>query len=74
MIRFGADGIRGRAGEEPCTVEVAGAIGWAAVQLGGQGCRVLIGRDTRPSGAELNSAPRTIAFHHSTGLRPGLFF
>jgi phosphoglucosamine mutase len=57
-IRFGTDGIRGRVGESPITGEVAAAVGAAAVGLARRygGSRVLICRDTRPSGAGLASA------------------
>ncbi len=58
MIRFGTDGIRGRAGTWPCTVEVALSIGRAAARFAmerGQG-RVLVTRDPRPSGDLLSRA------------------
>lgn len=55
MIKFGTDGIRGEAGRHPMTAEVALRVGRAAVRLAreGQGDRVMIGRDTRPSGPML---------------------
>ncbi|MBW1877615.1 MAG: phosphoglucosamine mutase [Deltaproteobacteria bacterium] len=52
MIRFGTDGIRGRAGQHPVTAEVALAVGraaaWFAHEHGGRA--VVVGRDPRPSG------------------------
>ncbi|TVQ89957.1 MAG: phosphoglucosamine mutase [Deltaproteobacteria bacterium] len=55
MIQFGTDGIRGEAGRPPLTAEVALQIGRAAVKLAreGGGERVMIARDTRPSGLML---------------------
>jgi phosphoglucosamine mutase len=55
MIKFGTDGIRGEAGRPPMTAEVAVQVGRAAVRLAkeGDGGRVLIARDTRPSGPML---------------------
>lgn len=52
-IRFGTDGVRGPAGKHPITLEAAVQIGRAAARLAQKhgGCAVLIGRDTRPSGA-----------------------
>jgi phosphoglucosamine mutase len=52
MIRFGTDGIRGTAGQSPCTAELALNVGRAAVLLAGEGTesRVMVARDTRPSG------------------------
>lgn len=57
-IRFGTDGIRGRAGEVPCTPEIGVQVGRAAVRLARsfRGERVLIARDTRPSGPMLEAA------------------
>ncbi len=58
MIQFGTDGVRGRAGLMPITAEGGLAIGRAAARLArelGQG-RVLVGRDTRPSGVALEAA------------------
>lgn len=48
---FGTDGIRGRAGDHPVTSRMAVALGRAVVKSlgGGEGARVLIGRDTRES-------------------------
>ncbi len=58
MIRFGTDGIRGRAGESPITEAVAAAVGRAAARWarGAGGEAVIVGRDTRPSGAALEGA------------------
>jgi phosphoglucosamine mutase len=52
---FGTDGIRGRAGDYPVTSKMAVSLGRAVVKaLGGkEDARVLIGRDTRESGGEL---------------------
>jgi phosphoglucosamine mutase len=57
-VVFGTDGIRGVAGELPCTSEVGVAIGRAAVRLAREdgGNRVLVARDTRPSGPMLEAA------------------
>lgn len=58
MIQFGTDGVRGRAGQMPISAEGGVAIGRAAARLArelGQG-RVLVGRDTRPSGSALEAA------------------
>lgn len=55
---FGTDGIRGRVGEPPITPDFALKLGWAAGRVlgGGQGARVLIGKDTRISGYMFESA------------------
>jgi phosphoglucosamine mutase len=57
MIRFGTDGVRGEAGRPPMTAEVAVRVGRAAVKLArlSGGDRVLIARDTRPSGPMLTA-------------------
>lgn len=58
MSLFGTDGVRGVAGEAPIDASGARRIGAAAARWSkqvGDG-RVLIGRDTRPTGAELSSA------------------
>ncbi|MFM9086392.1 MAG: phosphoglucosamine mutase, partial [Acidimicrobiia bacterium] len=53
-MRFGTDGIRGRAGVE-LTESVAAALGRAVVrELGAR--RVIVGRDTRESGPVLERA------------------
>jgi phosphoglucosamine mutase len=53
---FGTDGIRGRAGEFPLDAPTVQKIGCAVVRaLGAASPRVLIGRDTRESGAELEA-------------------
>ena len=57
MIRFGTDGIRGRAGTSPCTAEVALAIGRATARLS-RGKPVVVARDPRPSGDDLDLTPR----------------
>ncbi len=57
-IRFGTDGIRGHAGQGAITAETAAAVGRSAArwaQDAGTG-RVVIGRDTRPSGPMLEDA------------------
>lgn len=51
---FGTDGIRGLFGAE-LDARLAYSVGMAAGEAVGQG-RVLVGRDTRPSGPELSSA------------------
>ena len=54
---FGTDGIRGRANEEPLTPETAVAFGRAvASKFGKAGQPLIIGRDTRLSGAMLEQA------------------
>lgn len=58
-VTFGTDGIRGVAGRWPCCPEVGVAMGRAAVRFAkasGPSARVLVGRDTRPSGAMLEAA------------------
>ncbi|HUZ83931.1 MAG TPA: hypothetical protein VMU66_04505 [Gaiellales bacterium] len=52
---FGTDGVRGVAGVD-LTGELARALGAAAVQATRPGARILIGRDTRESGPELERA------------------
>ena len=54
---FGTDGIRGRVGEHPMTVDFALQLASAAARvLAPQGGRVLIGKDTRLSGYMFESA------------------
>jgi len=55
---FGTDGIRGRVGEGPINPEFVLKLGWAAGRVlgGGQGGKVLIGKDTRISGYMFESA------------------
>ncbi|MBK1691479.1 phosphoglucosamine mutase [Ectothiorhodospira mobilis] len=55
---FGTDGIRGRVGEPPMTVDFALRLGWAAGRVLGSrdGGPVLIGKDTRVSGYLFESA------------------
>lgn len=53
---FGTDGIRGEANRD-LTPELALRLGRAAVPaFGGEGCRVVVGRDTRVSGTMLEDA------------------
>ena len=53
---FGTDGIRGEANRD-LTPELALKLGRAGIRaLGGGGCRVIVGRDTRVSGMMLESA------------------
>ncbi len=49
-VHFGTDGIRGRVGTEPMTVEFALRLASAAARVLGGGGTVLIGKDTRVSG------------------------
>ncbi|MBU1177703.1 phosphoglucosamine mutase [Patescibacteria group bacterium] len=56
---FGTDGIRGKYGEEPVTPATAAKLGRAVVDyFGGENKspQIVIGRDTRESGSELESA------------------
>lgn len=55
---FGTDGIRGRVGEGPINPEFVLKLGWAAGRVlgGGEGGKVLIGKDTRISGYMFESA------------------
>ena len=55
---FGTDGIRGRVGEPPMTVEFVLKIGWAAGKVLARKNRgfVIIGKDTRISGYMFESA------------------
>jgi phosphoglucosamine mutase len=55
---FGTDGIRGRVGEGAINPEFVLKLGWAAGKVlgGGQGGKVLIGKDTRISGYMFESA------------------
>lgn len=53
---FGTDGIRGEANKD-LTADLAMRLGRAAVPaLGGEDCRVVVGRDTRESGLMLEDA------------------
>lgn len=56
--KFGTDGIRGRVGEAPITVDFILKLGWAAGRvLAAQGnSKVVIGKDTRISGYMFESA------------------
>jgi phosphoglucosamine mutase len=54
---FGTDGVRGRVGDEPMTVDFALRLASAAARvLAPEGGRVLIGKDTRLSGYLFESA------------------
>lgn len=55
---FGTDGIRGRVGEGVINPEFVLKLGWAAGKVlgGGEGGKVLIGKDTRISGYMFESA------------------
>jgi phosphoglucosamine mutase len=55
---FGTDGIRGRVGQHPMTVDFVMKLGWAAGKVlseSGQG-QIVIGKDTRVSGYMFESA------------------
>jgi phosphoglucosamine mutase len=52
---FGTDGVRGVAGVD-LTADLARDLGAAAAAWAGEGARVLIGRDTRESGPQLEDA------------------
>ncbi|MCH8476629.1 MAG: phosphoglucosamine mutase [Wenzhouxiangella sp.] len=60
MKYFGTDGIRGRVGEPPITVDFVLKLGWAAgsvlAERGGDHPSVVIGKDTRISGYLFESA------------------
>ncbi len=60
MRYFGTDGIRGRVGEAPITVDFVLRLGWAAgsvlAEAGNGHCSVVIGKDTRISGYLFESA------------------
>lgn len=55
---FGTDGIRGTVGEGPINPEFVLKLGWAAGRVlgGGNGGKILIGKDTRISGYMFESA------------------
>jgi phosphoglucosamine mutase len=55
---FGTDGVRGKAGIPPLDPETVARIGAALVRVSGRGSamRILVGRDTRESGAWLERA------------------
>lgn len=55
---FGTDGIRGRVGEKPMTVDFVMKLGWAAgkVLSGSAHGQIVIGKDTRISGYMFESA------------------
>ena len=54
---FGTDGLRGRVGDKPMTVDFALRLASAAARvLAPKGGRVLIGKDTRVSGYMFESA------------------
>ncbi len=56
MIKFGTDGIRGKAGAPPIDAPSLRRIGQAAAAMLGPGAEVLVGRDSRASGVALESA------------------
>src|SRR5690625_3004128 len=60
MKYFGTDGIRGRAGEPPITVDFMLHLGWAVGRVlserFGERAAVVIGKDTRISGYQFESA------------------
>lgn len=60
MNYFGTDGIRGRVGEPPITVDFILKLGWAAgrvlAERNEERCAVVIGKDTRISGYLFESA------------------
>jgi phosphoglucosamine mutase len=60
MKYFGTDGIRGRVGEPPITVDFVLQLGWAAgcvlAERFGEDTKVVIGKDTRISGYLFESA------------------
>ena len=57
MTLFGTDGIRGEAGRPPLDVATVARVGAALARVSGAATpRVLIGRDTRESGPELEAA------------------
>ena len=56
---FGTDGVRGRVGKAPMTPEFVAALGAAAGKFfakGKPGGKVLVARDTRESGIQLEAA------------------
>ena len=55
-ITFGTDGIRGKAGQAPIDAPSLHRIGRAAAAMLAPGSEVLVGRDTRASGEELEAA------------------
>ena len=64
---FGTDGIRGRVGEHPMTVEFALRLAGAAARVLAQdGGSVLIGKDTRLSGYMFESALEAVPFFELT--------
>jgi phosphoglucosamine mutase len=68
---FGTDGVRGIVGDD-LTAELVGRIGKAATLWAGHG-RVLVGRDTRASGTELEQAvARGIAAAGGTAVLGGV--
>jgi phosphoglucosamine mutase len=55
-IKFGTDGVRGKANTAPIDAQSMCRIGQAAASLIGQGALVFVGRDTRASGPMLEAA------------------
>ncbi|MGN6380479.1 MAG: phosphoglucosamine mutase [Gaiellales bacterium] len=69
---FGTDGVRGVAGRD-LTADLARDLGAAAAAWAGAGARVVIGRDTRESGPELEDAlVEGIVACGGTALRTGV--
>ena len=62
-MKFGTDGIRGRAGPAPIDPESAVRIGRAAARLARENGSpvVVVARDTRPSGGMLAAAVLNLA-------------
>lgn len=55
-IKFGTDGVRGKANREPIDALSFCRIGQAAARVAGPGALVFVGRDTRVSGPMLEAA------------------
>jgi len=59
---FGTDGVRGRVGKDPMTVEFALRLASAAAQvLAPEGGRALVGKDTRLSGYMFEAALEAVS-------------
>ena len=74
MKLFGTDGIRGEAGAPPLDAATVARVGAALARVSGAASpRVLIGRDTRESGPELETAlTRGIASEGGTAVSLGV--